>query len=119
MKTENKCSTPYCRNERAKDRTICDKCRMREYKKRHPIEYTYNAFRTNAKRRGKEFKVTLEEFKQFCRETNYLELKGKYKYDYSIHREINEKGYLLENMGIKTVSENVKIQREEEKRCPF
>ena len=102
----NKCSTPYCKNDKVKNRTICDKCRMRKYKENHPMEYTYNNLRCNAKRRGKEFKLTFEEFKKFCEENDYMENKGKTANSLSIDRDKNEEGYFLDNMQALTLAEN-------------
>jgi len=91
---------------------------MKIYKQRHPEEYFYNVLRSNAKRRGKEFTLTIEEFKQFCKDTNYLNLKGKNGNDFSIDRKESWLGYSHDNIQLKTLSDNVKKQREQEK-CPF
>lgn len=58
-----KCETAYCRGTPRKYRRKCEKCRKREYARRHPFRYHYNALRGNARRRGKNFDLTFDEFK--------------------------------------------------------
>lgn len=95
-------------------------------KERHPITYWYNIIKQNAKRRGKPFLITKEDFKQFCEKTNYLELKGKNKNSMSIDCIINEKGYVKGNIRMLSLSEN-SIKRHVEdfgfkkvnEECPF
>jgi hypothetical protein len=113
-----KCATKYCRNYARADLKICNKCHMRQYKKRHPINYYYNVLRNNAKRRGKEFELTLDDFKKFCKETNYIELKGKEKNSATIDRINHKKGYTIDNIRILSLSDNSK-KGNYEKNCPF
>lgn len=120
MKTENKCVTPYCRNKRKKKHRLCSKCLSKLWKERHPERYFYNYWKQNAKRRGKDFRVTFEEFLKFCKENNFMELKGKYKENLSIDRIRSHEGYYYENLQVLTVGANAAKQREEEKSyCPF
>lgn len=101
-----KCATKYCRNEAAPQRTICEKCKSRQLKERNPELYHYNIFRCNARRRGKEFSITFEEYKKFCRETNYLILKGKNAENASIDRIDDTRGYSYDNIRILTLAQN-------------
>jgi hypothetical protein len=105
-----KCSTPYCRNQRAKHRTICGSCKTKKYRLNNPMKYAFQSLKDNAKRRGKEFNITFEDFKQFCNESDYLRGKGKSSTSYSIDRIDNTKGYTLDNIQILTLSENSKKQ---------
>jgi len=118
MQSKTKCSTPYCRNDRVKGRTKCSKCNMRWLKEHHLDTYTFNILRCNAKRRGKIFNITLNQFRKFCKETNYLELKGKNASSASIDCKIPEKGYSYENMQILTLAENT-IKENKRRKCPF
>ena len=70
--------------------------------------YAFNNTRFNAKRRGHEFTLTFEQFKEFCIDTSYIELKGRYKNNMSIDRKEADKGYIYGNLQILTVSDNVK-----------
>lgn len=80
-----KCSTKRCTNERAKSRLFCHKCRKKKYKENNPVNNAYFILKYNAKRRGKEFSLTLEEFKQFCIETDYMSKKGRRSKSYTKH----------------------------------
>lgn len=62
--------------------------------------------RSNAKRRNKVFTLTLEQFKQFCEETDYINKRGKTGKSASIDRIDNNKGYEIGNIRILTLSEN-------------
>jgi hypothetical protein len=73
-----------------------------------PLRYSYLNLKHNAKRRGKAFELSFEDFKAFCRETNYLAGKGKTITSYSIDRIDNDKGYVLGNIRILSVSDNAK-----------
>ena len=94
---------------------------MRWLKEHHPETYFFNILRGNAKRRGKEFNLTLEEFRKFCKETNYLEFKGKTASSASIDRIRAWEGYHKDNIQILTLSDNVKKQRMDvlKEICPF
>lgn len=102
-----KCKTKYCRNAPKKGRT-CSTCHTREYRKNNPYRYSYNNLKSNAKRRGKEFNLTFEEFKEFSIKTNYLIGKGRSKDSYTIDRIDTEKGYSIDNIQILSNSENVR-----------
>lgn len=102
----NKCATKYCRNTREKGCKICSKCRKRLYKERHPERYTFTYVKNNARRRGKEWTITIDEFIQFITQTGYLFGKGREKDKLSIDRIDPLKGYHIDNIQILTVSEN-------------
>lgn len=61
-KPPHKCRTPYCRNDRPKDYTLCHKCRSRLYKKRHPMTYFWNALNNNAKAQGRVINFSKDEY---------------------------------------------------------
>lgn len=90
---------------------LCNYCKVLKWRKEHPIEYAYQKLRGNAKRRGKEFTITLEDFKKFCYETEYIMRKGRTKISYSIDRIDDNKGYVPGNLQPLTVSENSKKER--------
>lgn len=118
MNSDGKCKTKWCRNDRAPGRAICYKCKGGQWKQNNPDAYYFNALRNNARRRGKEFNLTLEQFRTFCKKTDYLSVKGKTKFDMSIDRIDNRLGYELPNMQILTLSENG-IKGNIEKNYPF
>ena len=104
----SKCSTKLCRRRKAKGRTICHTCIHEKQKITNPFGYWYQVLKANAKRRGKVFTLTLEQFKKFAIDTDYLCGKGKSKHSLSIDREDNDKGYTEDNIRILTLSENSK-----------
>ena len=70
------------------------------------MRYAYCTLKANAKRRGKEFSLTFDQFKKFAIETNYLRGKGKQSTSYSIDRIDNERGYTIDNIMIMSLADN-------------
>ena len=118
-----KCSTPDCTNEAALHRKICHKCKNRTYRAKYPLKYWYDTLRMNARRRGKAFTLTLEQFSEFCKRTGYNELKGKTANSLSIDRIRDVDRYHADNIRAITLSENTKRQYDSsvapEENCPF
>lgn len=112
-----KCSTKFCRNTKAPGRTLCYKCRTRKARKNNLLYYTFKAFRDNAKRRGKQFDITLVQFIQFCKDTGYMEHKGKTGTSYSIDRIRQNEGYNINNIQILTLAQNT--SKHMRQNCPF
>lgn len=100
------CETPRCRNKHAKNKWSCHACYTRAFRFRNPLKYVYNTLKDNAKRRGKDFSLTFEEFSSFVKDTNYMDGRGRTKFDLSIDRRDNEHGYHAWNIRAITVSEN-------------
>ena len=78
----------------------------------------------NAKRRGKDFRLTLAEFELFCEQTNYLVLKGKTAKSASIDRIDHTRGYFIDNIQVLSLSDNSKKQHtdksvNQDDDCPF
>lgn len=103
-----KCITKDCLNNSAKHRLKCYTCRSREYKRKYPYKTAFNSLKTNARRRGKDFNLTFQEFKTFCIETDYLNGKGRSKNGFHIDRIDESKGYSIDNIQILSNTENVK-----------
>ena len=101
-----KCATKHCRNDAAKGRTICFKCKSARYKQNNPERHAYNTLKNNAKRRGVFFNLSFEEFKEFCYKYDYIAGRGRTKESYSIDRIDNMKGYTKDNIQVLTLSEN-------------
>jgi len=118
-KPKNKCHTRFCRNDKAPGKNYCHKCRSRRTKELNPIQYYYNALRSNARRRGKEFVLTRAEFEKFCAETNYLELKGRQWNKMTIDRKDHTRGYSYDNIEIMGHSENSIKGNNEKNNVPF
>jgi len=102
------CVAAYCSNKHLSNDRFCAKHRKQYQKIHNPVSYTFNYLKQNAKRRGKDFTLTLKQFKQFCDETNYIELKGKAGDAMSIDRIDNTKGYSYDNIQMISLSDNSK-----------
>lgn len=102
------CETKYCRKQALKGRKICGACKTRRYRENNPMMASYMNLRANAKRRGKEFTITFEDFRQFCYETDYIQGKGRTKDCYSVDRKDETKGYVPGNLQRLTVGQNKK-----------
>lgn len=106
-----KCATKYCRKKAATNRTKCHSCVKKEWAERNPFKYAFNALKQNAKRRGKPFDLTLEQFREFAIRTDYMAGKGITKDSFHIDRIDPERGYTIDNIRVLTNSENVKRHR--------
>ncbi len=87
---------------------ICATCTSRNYRAKYPIRYAYSCLRSNSKRRGIPFTISLEYFKQFCHEYDYIQRKGVTKNSLSVDRIKNHLGYIPGNIQALTVSNNSK-----------
>lgn len=118
-----KCKTEGC-NNKADRGNYCYKCISRKRAKAHPMKYTYNNLKNNARNRGKEFNLTFQQFKDFCIKTDYMQNKGITKTSYHIDRIDETKGYTIDNIQVLTNTENVKkyvewVGRDENKVSKF
>ncbi len=102
------CITRYCSREHAKQRRYCYRCKHRRHAKSKPISYAFQNLKSNAKRRGKEFSLTLKEFTEFVENSGYMDRKGKTKMAFSVDRIDEGKGYSADNIQVLTISENRK-----------
>jgi hypothetical protein len=66
----------------------------------------FKDLRSNAKRRGIAFDLTLEEFVMLCDATGYMDSRGRQADDKSIDRIIPSLGYTLSNLRVIRVAEN-------------
>jgi hypothetical protein len=117
------CCAYGCKNDRAERDRFCAKHRHRFRKENDPLKYAYRILQSNAKRRGKEFNLTFQEFQTFCLVSGYLEGKGKCALSYSIDRIDPAVGYEIDNLQVLTLSENTKKMHADNRRdpnyCPF
>lgn len=101
------CVEPYCMSVRALHRHRCHCCESRFNAKRYPERYCYKTLKMNAKRRGKFFDLTFEQFVFFINKYNYLELKGKTAMSLTVDCIINKVGYTEKNIRGITLRDNV------------
>lgn len=110
-----RCKEPGCKKAtRRKTATLCHKHEKQRWRKANPEKATYCALRDNAKRRGKVFTITFEQFLEFGSQTGYMDHKGRAAQDMSIDRINSKLGYEPGNLQPLTVSENI-IKRWESK----
>lgn len=104
----NCCCVRLCRSvlKRPTKRRFCRRCRERRYAALNPVAYAFAKLRWNAKRRGHQFTLTIEQFDQFCTWTNYIALKGKHGAALSIDRIRAHEGYTADNIQVLTLAEN-------------
>lgn len=109
------CAAYNCRNKPcAKKRGLCHTHYHRWRRIIDPIYNRYTDFRKNALRRNKEFTITLEQFRVWCKQNGYLE-KGRRGYAATIDRIKNKYGYHIWNIQIKTMKSNIKKYHEVDK----
>lgn len=107
MKSIVKICTHRGCNKKAKKGRLCYMHAMRRIVSNNPLNYAYLMLKHNARRRGIPFFLSREEFALFCAETNYLEERGRHKYQKTIDRIDREKGYAYDNIQVLRNDENV------------
>lgn len=117
------CCAYACRNEPiARKGGLCHKHYARRLKERDPVLDRYNNFKGNARQRGKEFSITIEEFRDFCQRTGYIIDKGKRGQNATVDRIVNARGYHIDNIQLLTNRQNASKGAktpEEYAECPF
>lgn len=118
-----KCWSRDCKNQARKQRRYCTSCEKRKYREKYPLKYWYDTLKMNAKRRRKEFTLTLKEFEKFCNTSGYDKKKGKTADSLSIDRIKDWEGYTNENIRAITLSQNTQRRYDPsvvpEDNCPF
>lgn len=97
-----------CNHKPEKNRTDCRKCRYNKEKTTDLVAWSYRTLKANAKRRGKMFTITLDEFRDFCYETQLLTNRGTKSTSYTVDRIDNRYGYHIGNIQKLTNAENAR-----------
>lgn len=84
----------------------CHTCRSRAYTARHPDIVSFLNLKKSAKRRGHEFSLTIQEFREFAAKYDYLDKRGRQAWGYTVDRVDREQGYHAWNIQVLTNSEN-------------
>lgn len=90
-----------------KKRLYWRECHKRR-KQKDPEKYYYGVTRRNARRRGIPFDITLEQWRKFCQETEYIITKGKSSTSMTIDRIDPSKGYTIDNIRTLANGDNVR-----------
>tara|TARA_R110002050_G_scaffold265465_2_gene406562 strand:+ start:8105 stop:8575 length:471 start_codon:yes stop_codon:yes gene_type:complete len=88
----------------------CHKHYARYFKQKHPAAYAFQRLKTNARVRGVAFNLSLQEFRQWAKETGYLDNCGRKKKNLTIDRinRDNPLGYHIDNIQVLTNGENAR-----------
>lgn len=106
-KKGKQCCAYSCRSDPvSKKGGLCHKHFARSRRLSDPVGTRYTQFKGNAKRRGKAFSITLNEFREFCSDTGYLIQKGKRGRHATIDRINNNLGYSIDNIQLLTNKQN-------------
>jgi len=101
------CCAYACRNKPVKKKGgLCHKHYARKVRELDPVQSRYNQFKGNARKRNKEFTITIEEFRNFCKRTGYIITKGNRGQNATIDRRCNAQGYHLWNIQLLTNRQN-------------
>lgn len=88
---------------------LCSTCRSAKTRAADPVRASWVARKNNAKRRGKPYEITLEEFRAWCVKVNYFGFKrGRAADSYTVDRIEETKGYTIDNIQPKQNADNVK-----------
>jgi hypothetical protein len=96
-----------CGAKAAPKQKRCWACIKRDYREKHPVKAAYQNLKSSAKRRGKTFDLTFEQFKEFAIKTEYIYKKGRSAESYHVDRINPDKGYTLDNIQVLTNRSNV------------
>jgi transcriptional regulator with XRE-family HTH domain len=100
------CKSVGCFTKAAPGRTECWKHISRRLRAAKPINAAFHTLKMNAKRRNKEFSITLQYFTELCLESGYIEGKGRGANDLTIDRDKNYLGYIPGNIKVMLKHEN-------------
>ena len=89
---------------------LCSTHRSQLSRLKDPIKYAFHCKRHRADERGIFWDLTLDEFREFCHETEYMNKKGQTIGSYNVDRIIEGKtpGYTKSNIQILEKLENIK-----------
>ncbi len=95
-----------CGQNSAPERNECYKCRSKGIRERKPIDVVFYWLRKSAKKRRKEFTITLPWFRQWIISTGYMVNRGRLTDNLTIDRIRNNEGYTIGNLQILTKGQN-------------
>jgi hypothetical protein len=108
VRVKGKCTTRGCHNE--PKGKFCGSCYSRQSRLRDLVRYSFNNKKHRAEERGIFWDLTLDQFRQFCQETEYMSKCGKKTGSYDVDRVIEGKtpGYTISNIQILDKIKNIK-----------
>jgi len=110
------CCAHGCRQKpNYKKLMMCHKHYARHRRIVDPVYDRYFNFKNNALRRCKDFTVTLDEFRDFCKETGYIITKGMRGMKCTVDRIRNYEGYHRNNLQLLSNRANIAKYNNEDK----
>lgn len=107
------CGKKLSSAHRKKYGCICRSCAYTRYSLKHPHAYTLNKLRNNAKRRGIECTLTLEQWIDFCNATGYIDARGRESESLTVDRKKSSLGYTADNIRVLTLGDNIRASNRE------
>lgn len=113
IKIPGRCPVRYCRNaprnlsDHPTSRQLCGSHAKEQWRLNNPVHCAYDCLRSSARRRKKEFTLTLDQFKKIVEPTRYVTDRGKERFCLHIDRIDVTKGYTFDNLQVLTCTENV------------
>lgn len=101
------CATSRCIKPIYAPNWYCHSCIKERQIAKDPILYAYRVLMNNAKRRGKEFTLTIEYFTKLVKENDYMRKRGTTAKSLQIDRMDETKGYTDDNVRCITLRQNV------------
>lgn len=105
------CKVANCNKEARKKGRECSMHEKRRRRERDLVKDAFGKWKSNAKRRGVPFAATLEYFRKWCSETNYIQLRGLGADDMTIDTDNNYLGYRDGHYMMKTRRQNAREGR--------
>lgn len=117
-KMQGLCITPFCMKKHRPGRSFCHSCIEWRKQDSDPIKFKYEQWQHNCRKRKKVNTVTLEEFREFVKDTNYMRKcgRGAKKFTISRKKECDDNcprewcqahGYHYHNIESITLKENI------------
>lgn len=103
------CATPRCTKAPRTGENLCARCRDRIWRSRHPEHHLWNNLKKSAKRRGIQFTITVEEFKQFSDANGLVATVGRGAESATVDRIDSSRGYSLDNLRVLSNRENGRL----------
>jgi len=135
LKRAGRCPVLYCRRDsrtnEGRKPSVHRLCSMHERNLRRlkdPARVLFYEKRSDAKRRGKDWSLTLEQFREVVAQQDYLDCRGNTRHCLHLDRIDNTRGYHMDNIQIITCTENVVKGNKERRKgyvhtpednCPF
>lgn len=101
-----KCQHYGCANEARSKGADCETCKARKRRLKNPLHYAFETVRSSARKRKIAFLLSFQEFEKFCRETDYLNRKGRELESLTIDRIDPALPYQFNNIRALTWREN-------------